>query len=602
MSKRKINRNYQDLERIYHAEGNGKMNATFEHRKSASWKRITFFLFLLLVAASTAAWLGFYAFTSLQIKNSGTLTLHIVAPTEVSVGSSITYRFVISNQSSDAVQNLHLRANYPSGFLWHSATISPEGNTNNTWSVASIAAGETKEVDVSGTLLGETGSLGTVFATLTYKLQNFQSELQTSDSVSTALISGSQSLIWEGDAQVVPGKETTYILHYANKGSEALPPTIITVSGTDGFTVTSTAPSIDLGGSLKWPLAALPAGEEGKIEIIGNWKETTTGEHTLSASLEATGDHGNKNVITSAELTVTAVGGEALMTLTVNGEQNQPVASLGDTLHFNLHYENISDVSLGDLTVRVAFDGGVVNWPQVTVPDGSVDAGAISWSSKELPLLSRLVPGGSGDLNWDIPLKNSVSGGTRLSLTISPTLHYEKRDDSAASGDIQGAVTKVSINTALTVNAIARYFADDGTPVGSGPLPPHAGSDTTYRITWKLSGSVHPLTNVVVTAALPNNVTLGSGFASNGTWTNSSGTPQWTIGSLSPGLEPEANFTVTLHPTESDAGKIVVLENKIAMQAIDEVTKGQVSGNGNAVTTNLEGDPVASGKGIVAAP
>ncbi|MFA5954443.1 MAG: hypothetical protein WC817_02835 [Patescibacteria group bacterium] len=602
MGKRNIQRNYQDLERIYRSEGGGKMETVFEQRTSHSWRRLTFFLFILLVAASAAAWLGFYAFRTLQQNNGGAVTLQIIAPTEASVGSAVTYRFLVNNKASDVVNNVNLRVNYPSGFLWHASSITPDGESKNTWSLAAIQPGESKEVDVDGTLLGEAGSLGTVFGTLTYKLANFQSELQTSDSVSTALTTGNQTLSWEGDAQAVPGTEVTYVLHYANKSNEPLPPAVLRINNVDGFSVTSTDPKVDAtSDGVSWNIDALPPAAEGKVSLIGKWNNTTVGEHALTATLEVAGDQGKTNVITSAELKVTAVGGEALLSLTVNGQQNQPVASLGDTLHLNLHYQNISDVSLGNATVSVSFDSSVINWPEVNLSDGSVDGSSTVWTSKDLPILARIVPGGGGDISWDMPLKNQVSVGTNLSLTVTPTLHYEKRDNDVKPNDIEGAPVIIAVNTGLNLDASARYFLSDGTPVGSGPLPPRVGSETSYQITWKLSSSVHTLTSVIVTGNLPTNVKIGSGSASVGTWQNNNGQPEWHITSLPPGLEPEAHFTVTLRPVSADAGKILILAGKNALTANDDVTKGQVSIAGNTVTTNLDGDTVASGKGIVAA-
>ncbi len=47
---------------------------------------------------------------------------------------------------------------------------------------------------------------------------------------------------------------------------------------------------------------------------------------------------------------------------------------------------------------------------------------------------------------------------------------------------------------------------NDGTPVGTGDLPPRMGVTTSYRVIWNLKNSLHDLGNVEVSTILPQDV------------------------------------------------------------------------------------------------
>jgi hypothetical protein len=84
-----------------------------------------------------------------------------------------------------------------------------------------------------------------------------------------------------------------------------------------------------------------------------------------------------------------------------------------------------------------------------------------------------------------------------------------------------------------------------------------------------------------------------------GTWRLNAGAPEWLIDRLAPGLEPTASFTLTLTPTAADVGKILVISGRTTVSATDATTGGAVTAAGNVATTNLDGDSIARGQGVV---
>ncbi len=74
----------------------------------------------------------------------------------------------------------------------------------------------------------------------------------------------------------------------------------------------------------------------------------------------------------------------------------------------------------------------------------------------------------------------------------------------------------------------------------------------------------------------------------------------WTLNRMPLDIkELGVNFEITVTPTETDKGKLLTLLLNTNLQARDVSTGGTISKTSGALTSNLDGDPGAEGKGIV---
>jgi hypothetical protein len=592
---------FQDLERLYTEHGDDNMGRLDRKPTRPGWQRLLIFGVILIVAASLLAWAGFYFFGAWQRHTQGDLEVKIEAPEVVSVGEPFKYRLVLENSATTEVQNVRVRVNYPDGFLWKSATLSPEGESHNTWTIASLSPNEPKQIDIEGSLFGEVGTVTTVFSTITYRIPNFRSELEVSTSSATRLDASHVTLTWTAPKQVPPETDAPFSLRYTYDGETTLPDTTLILQVPANMTITKAQPSVETEGQWRWPVTALEKGKTGEISFTGRWANTVTGEQKIKAILQTSAVDDRPLPIVSSEAAVVVSGGDVLLQLGVNGT-DRPVAAPGDVLHWRLSYENKGERVLSDVELRVRFDTSNIDFTRVSLPDGGVVEGnAIRWTSATTPALGRIEAHATGEFRWDTPVIQATNTAS-YAITAAPTLVVHKIDEQAADQTFSGPAVEVAISSPVTVRVEARYFDEQGTPLGDGPLPPRANQSTTYRVRWKISGSVHRLQRVVVSAELPAQVSAvaGSGFASFGTLAlGDVRRPKWTIDTVESGLEPSAEFTVKLTPRTEDVGKILVLSGKTTLTATDAETQGTVNAVGPTATTTLDTDAVARGKGVV---
>ncbi|MFH1111778.1 MAG: hypothetical protein V1712_01770, partial [Patescibacteria group bacterium] len=164
------------------------------------------------------------------------------------------------------------------------------------------------------------------------------------------------------------------------------------------------------------------------------------------------------------------------------------------------------------------------------------------------------------------------------------------------------------INTQLSIQAEGRYYTDQLIKIGSGPLPPRVGSTTTYNIFWRLANTINEASYVEVTTTLPQDVNwTGQTTVSHGqplTYNPNTREVRWELNRLPAGAgfkfdKPEASFEVAITPVEQDADKILVLVKTTTVTAKDSFSGADLIATDKLVTTELDNDLGAQGKGVV---
>jgi hypothetical protein len=161
----------------------------------------------------------------------------------------------------------------------------------------------------------------------------------------------------------------------------------------------------------------------------------------------------------------------------------------------------------------------------------------------------------------------------------------------------------VSLNSDASITSTLRYFDEDGAPLGSGPLPPTVGTATHYRAVWSVTGGLHGLRDVSISAVLPEGVSWDDfSTASSGsiTFDPSSRVIRWAISSLpAGGGEVTARMSLSFTPTAADVGLVKTLLGKTQLAAKDDMSGAAIERSADAVTTACDGDSFATGKGVV---
>jgi len=166
-------------------------------------------------------------------------------------------------------------------------------------------------------------------------------------------------------------------------------------------------------------------------------------------------------------------------------------------------------------------------------------------------------------------------------------------------------IKAIPIKKAISWHVSARYYDDEGVPVGDGPLPPRVGEATTYRIFWNISDKADNVDRIVLSTSLPTNALWANQFnANHGIIKYQSAVRQveWTITNadsvdLGQG-ELEAYFDVRVVPNQSAVGSTLPLTSGIDMQ-IFKTDNSAKAYSQSLLSTSLEGDLYAMGQGVV---
>ena len=159
------------------------------------------------------------------------------------------------------------------------------------------------------------------------------------------------------------------------------------------------------------------------------------------------------------------------------------------------------------------------------------------------------------------------------------------------------------VNSDLALENEARYFAEDGTKIGDGPLPPRVGQTTTYRVIWTVTNTLHELLSVKAATILPLDVSFGAvGRVSQGTLLYNPDTREvsWTLQRLQT-TTPKATieFSVVVTPTKEAVGKILPLTGDMTLASRDKATGALLTIKKSSVNTALDDDEFGRGKGVV---
>jgi hypothetical protein len=228
-----------------------------------------------------------------------------------------------------------------------------------------------------------------------------------------------------------------------------------------------------------------------------------------------------------------------LLKLVVNGSDTDRSMRAGDRLHIGINYENTANEDVKDVTIRLLTTPllsttvtssptnlpSAINWSDLDdQASGTVQGGGIVWNGDGLGVLKRLASHDEGTI--ELALGTSSSAPAVLDgfqFIVEATMGAV--GETKVRRTIRTVPMTFRFRSDATVSAEARYFSEEGAPLGAGSLPPVAGSSTQYRIFWTLQKQIHSLQGIRVSAPLPKNVTWVELPATGGNEPAPSGAP-----------------------------------------------------------------------------
>jgi len=572
-----------------------------------NWLIATTVFFGLL---ATAAWAGFFVFKPFGAWGPEDFDLAIEMPESVKSGEEATVTIRYRNVGRTALSSLEITAKMPPGFIVRKSDPVPIGPDR--WVLGSLSAGSSGSIVLTGKVLGVPSSLVDMRAFATYVPMDFNSPFQAVGSGAFTIVGSTMELTATSTERVMPGEPLEATFSWGNYGSDEVKNAGFRVALPPGFVTASSSPGPTDGKSF-WKLGTLAPGAEGKVKIRGSFDSSAKGAAVFTGDL-GYDDAGTFVLQATTSTSIGVIGGDLVISTLVNGSMGAMPVNFGDTLHISIDYANRSEAELGDVTLVARFAGqptvdGKTVFTSSSISEaskGTVSANSIVWTKKEVPELEKLAPGDEG--SFDVTLKLAGAPFAPGAKTYSLDFWVE-----GAAGTVNKvAKTRKVTSTKMTFpfysdlrfKAESRYYNDDEEVVGTGPLPPKAGSETTYRIFWTVENALHELSNLNVETKLPDNVRFtGKNDVSAGElkYDADKKIMIWSLNRMPTSIgKATMDFEVGLTPSSAAIGNILPLTGEARLDVLDTVANGHILKTLDAVDTSLAGDPLGRGKGVVA--
>ncbi len=610
------------LSEIYREDDDAQSGSnvqSVQHTKKKSRKLLYLFITLGVLAAAAAA--GYFTFAR-GSRFSERVVLTGTAASEVASGDEVTVSVQVKNEEGVELRDAELTYTPPEGFSFRSSTPSASNEFNNAWSLGTIQERGGTTVSIAGQLLGEQGASKVFTFTLTYRPANFNYDFQKTAEVRVTVNKTVLRITPEVPLRIPPKTSVVIPVTVENTGSEELSNVRLVAEYPEGFTYTSADPKPSEKENV-WDVGALGPSEKRTVKITGTLDRPVgdTPEFKFRAGrVQAAGFQVQADV---SGIGTVVQAGMALSIVATNPGSGAYIG-WGETLNYVLTYKNESDAEMRDVSVSLEFNQKNAEGSTVSILDldsrsdlskGTLSGQTLTWTKKDVPALAAVAGGKSGDILLRVPVRSgpniAVQADRNFVITAGARLTVGSIDGlDEKSVETQATPLTTKVTTKLNVEPEGRYYTDEQIPVGTGPLPPQVGQATTYELAWALSNPTNEVSQVVVSATLPEQVTwTGKQSVTAGqavTFDPATREVSWRINRVPPGTGSlfaslEAKFEVSITPGEADVGKLLILLNQTAATARDEFTSQDLRVEKAIITTDLTGDVAAQGKGLVVA-
>jgi len=581
-------------------------------RRRHAWLIIISTLGLLLIVA-----LGVLFFFSNGNRKFGeeAVSLHLTGPSQAPSGQVVEYTIAYHNDQNVDLTNIEINWRYPAGFTFEGSLPQAENNEGTRIVLRRIRARESGNISIRGLLVGEVGETKKITAIVTYEPENIKAQYAKTLFLSTEVVASVLNLELSGPAQLPKGQVMALTATYRNSSTQTLKGLVLRLTMPGGFELELPQLTTLSGMNNTWLLPDLEPLNKAKVELKGKFTEVATaGQQEIRVAVGIVGENNEITIQEEKIHQVNLVKTNLTLNLTANDVSLKSAVDLGQQIVYQVTLANEGDEPFTDIKLIAKLDNIYLDWSTLRDDAGGTvnqNEGTITWTKDALPFLAALQPGSRSVVRWYVSVLPNLPVSTAAAPTFSAKVTAQAtqllgQDLQQVSSESNEVVSK--INTRFTVEADGRYYTDDLVKLGSGPLPPRVGQTTTYVIFWRLANTINDVENVVVTTILPPEVNFtGQSTVTAGTavtFNPNTREVRWTLNRLPAGagtsfMKPEATFEVAITPITSDVNKILVLTKTVTATARDVSSGADLISTAKFITTELDNDLGAQGKGIV---
>ncbi|MBI4407755.1 MAG: DUF11 domain-containing protein [Candidatus Kerfeldbacteria bacterium] len=539
-------------------------------------KRFFTILFTAVVGLSVvAASLGYLAFSKNRLTVSpGEVTLTIEADKTVASGDQLDLDIHYTNSSAAGISKGAIELVVPAGFYFVSSDPVPADGTENHWDISDVPAGAEGTIHLTGQVVGQVGDIKDFTALLTYTPVNFSSDFQTSANTSVTVGESIMKLDVSVPEQVRSGEELSYVFTITNAAALPLVNAKAVMTYPAGFQVASADPKATQGNAT-WLFEQIDPNATTTVTVKGTMSAEADAEQEFILQTGIEEANGFLNLQAEDRHTVKVINPELSLTMTAPRS-----AQAGGEVQYDITVSNPSKIAITDITLAIEFSGN-----------------AVTGNATTLDPIAELKPGDETSLTYTAVVKDPLP---ESASAITATLSVDSAQVTGSDAEFSETVEVVTtLQGTLEVTAEGRYFSDDLSRLGSGPLPPTVGKTTSYVIRWSVTAGGAAMSDVMVQTTLPDGTSFVESADDAISFDAATNIVSWSLEKMEAGSIQAGSFTVSVTPTKSDVNKLMALTNETVATATDANSGESVQAQDNKVTTNLANDPGAEDDGIV---
>jgi len=560
------------LSEIYKDEKGGEVDVKKINKKKKGGIVFWFFnfLFLVLVVIGISAGIFYYF-----LENGGKkvdLEFRIDSQKEVLAGEEFFYEIYYQNPANFSFNDVRISADYPDNFVLLDSFPEIDGREagKDYWEISEIPPHGEGRVKIKGKIIDREKESAVFLSEVSYTPSNFSSQFSREDSFSTNLLGSGFDNNWDYPSSILVGEEEKITLNLDPSEENYLKNFILEVESGDNIEVKE-------GG-----VSELEEGEEAvlKSEALENnswnlgflenkaasWEMTLVAREKLSETQNLKfifkKPEGEKEYIFKEKiLEMEVIKSNLDLSLIINGSEQKTRVNFGETLNYSLNYANKGETAMKDLTIMAVMESQSLDWTTLKDAQEGVEKGnTITWTREQIPKLENLEVGEEGTIDFSIDVIPFTAGDLDKPFEIRSYAQFilgeGTENQATTSEDNRSNVIVSKINSDLRLTEEIRYFNKDNIPVGTGPLPPQVGEETTFKVYWELRNNLHELKDVKVTYELPENLEWNNKnrtSAGSIRYNPESREIVWDVGRLPLAIyQANAEFSISLTPQEED--------------------------------------------------
>lgn len=585
-----------------------------------SWRRILGYTSMVCLFLVGIACVGLWMFTGRIVQKASALSLALNGPGQILLGQEQTYDLSWHNVEAQPLQDVEVRLNLPLDFTLTKLEPAPHETALRVWKLGVVQPNTSGHIRITGFFIGSLGGDTALQALSTYRDNQ---GTRTSEETVLRTVHAAGSVV-AGNLLFAPritaGEPTQIRYLVANLGKQPMEGLLARVNFPVGFipAMAVSSSQVDLANhTATFSIGRLLPDTFYTANLSGLFPSGASGDATFQGEAGHIGIDGAFLTATRSESRVAIAPGNLVVHLVVNGTDSERSIEPGESVRLTLDYQNVSTESVRDMEIRVQAESivngrsatgtSLLNWMQLDDASGGTSSTktrvqTIIYDKTRVLNLGELPPQGQGSIEIGWPSLAVASGTKDALIRLTADVRVSVVGEKTPRMLHTPAIT-LKYRSDADVSVEPRYFTEEGAPIGLGPLPPVAGTTTTYRIFWHMHKTLHDLNEAKISAILPKIVAWsGNTQAANGAflYDEATRTVSWVLGRVPEGMnELEGWFDVALTPQMLDVGRFASLLGETSFQFQDARLNESVTRTKPALSTDLSQDEGAKGKGVV---